>query len=66
MSENVNLSLLEKCFESSSLANYAKVLINIKDLDKNREIVEETTDNVRFKRENNNNNKKKLVKQKGK
>ena len=36
MSEKVNLSLFEEFFESSSPANYAKMLINIKDLYKNK------------------------------
>ena len=30
MEEKINLSLFEKFFESSSLADYAKMLINIK------------------------------------
>ena len=40
MSEKINLSLFEKFFESSSPVNYAKMLINTKELDKNKEIVE--------------------------
>ena len=41
MSEKINLSLFEEFFESSSSANYAKMIINTKDLDKNKEFVEE-------------------------
>ena len=41
MEEKINLSLCEGFFESSSPANYAKMLINTKDLDKNKEFVEE-------------------------
>ena len=41
MSEKINLSLFEEFFESSSPANYAKMIINTKDLDKNKEFVEE-------------------------
>ena len=40
MSEKINLSLFEKFFESSSPVDYAKMLINTKELDKNKEIVE--------------------------
>ena len=36
MEEKINLSLFEEFFESSSPANYAKMLINIKDLYKNK------------------------------
>ena len=41
MEEKINLSLFEEFFESSSPANYAKMIINTKDLDKNKEFVEE-------------------------
>ena len=46
MSEKINLSLFEKFFESSSPANNAKMLINTKELDKNKEIVEEIKDRI--------------------
>ena len=46
MSEKINLSLFEEIFESSSPANYAKMFINTKDLDKNKEIVEEIKDRM--------------------
>ena len=41
MEEKINLSLFEEFFELSSPANYAKMIINTKDLDKNKEFVEE-------------------------
>ena len=46
MSEKINLSLFEEIFESSSPANYAKMFINTKDLDKNKQIVEEIKDRM--------------------
>ena len=46
MSEKINLSLFEEIFESSSPANYAQMLINTKNLDKNKEIVEEIKDRL--------------------
>ena len=46
MSEKINLSLFEEIFESSSPANYAKMLINTKNLDKNKEMVEEIKDRL--------------------
>ena len=46
MSEKINSSLFEEIFESSSPANYAKMFINTKDLDKNKEIVEEIKDRM--------------------
>ena len=36
MSENINLSLFEEFFESSSPADYAKNLINTKNLNENK------------------------------
>ena len=39
MEEKINLSLLENFFESSSPADYAEMLINIKNVDENKEIV---------------------------
>ena len=41
MEEKINLSLFENFFQSSSLTDYAKELINIKNADKNKGIVEE-------------------------
>ena len=41
MEEKNNLSLLEEFFELSSLADYAKILINTKNPDENKEIVTE-------------------------
>ena len=45
MSEKNNLSLFEEFFESSSPANYAKMIINTSS-DKNKEIVEEINDAI--------------------
>ena len=45
MSEKNNLSLFEEFFESSSPANYAKIIINTSS-DKNKEIVEEINDTI--------------------
>ena len=39
MEKNINLSLLKDFFESSSPADYAKVLINVKNPNENKEIV---------------------------
>ena len=39
MEENINLTLFEDFFESSSLADYAKELINVKHPNENKEIV---------------------------
>ena len=44
MAENINLSLFEDFFELSSPADYAKVLINIKNPDENKKIVAEIKD----------------------
>ena len=46
MSENINLSLFEDFFESSSPADYAKELINVKDPNENKEIVAEIKDGI--------------------
>ena len=46
MSEKINLSLFEEFFESSSPVNYAKMIINAKDLDKNKKFVEEIKDRM--------------------
>ena len=45
MSEKINLSLFEDFFESSSPADYAKMLINTSP-DKNKEFVEEIKDRI--------------------
>ena len=39
MAKNINLSLLKDFFESPSPADYAKVLINVKNPNENKEIV---------------------------
>ena len=41
MAENINLSLFKDSFQSSSPADYAKSLINLKDSNENKEIVAE-------------------------
>ena len=41
MAENISLSLFEYFFESSSPADYAKELVNVKDPNENKEIVAE-------------------------
>ena len=41
MEEKINLSLFEDFFESSSPADYPKMLINTKNADENKEYVEE-------------------------
>ena len=46
MSEKINLSLFEDFFESSSPADYAKELINVKDPNENKEIVAEIKDRI--------------------
>ena len=46
MEEKNNLSLLEEFFELSSLADYAKILINTKNPDENKEIVTEIKDRI--------------------
>ena len=46
MSENINLSLFEDFFESSSPADYAKELINVKDPNENKEIVAEIKNRI--------------------
>ena len=52
MAENINLSLFEDFFESSSPADYAKVHINVKDLNENKGIVAEIKkQDIRFKRQ---------------
>ena len=45
MSKKINLSLFEEFFESSSPANYAKMLINTNP-DENKKIVEEIKDRI--------------------
>ena len=46
MSEKINLSLLKDFFESSSPADYAKTLINIKNPDENKRFVAEIKDRI--------------------
>ena len=46
MEEKINLSLFEELFESSSPADYAKMLINIKNQDENKERVEEIKNRI--------------------
>ena len=62
MAENINLSLLEEFFESSSPAEYVKNLINVKDSNENKEIVAEIRQNIRFKRQNKKNEGKRKKK----
>ena len=44
----INLNLFNKFFESSSPADYAKMLINIKNADENKKIVEEIEDKISY------------------
>ena len=46
MSENINLNLFKKFFELLSPADYAKMLINTKNPNENREIVAEIEDRI--------------------
>ena len=46
MAGNINLSFFEDFFESSSPADYAKVPINIKDLNENKGIVAEIKNKI--------------------
>ena len=46
MEEKINLSLFEDFFESSSPADYAKMLINTKNPDKRKEFVAEINDGI--------------------
>ena len=46
MEEKINLSLFEEFFELSSPADYAKMLINIKNADENEEYVEEIKNRI--------------------
>ena len=46
MEEKINLSLFEEFFESSSPANYAKMLINTKNADENKENVKEIENRI--------------------
>ena len=48
IAEKINLNLFNKFFESSSLADYAKMLINIKNADENKKIVEEIEDKISY------------------
>ena len=53
MSEKINLSLFEEFFESWSPADYAKMLINIKNRDENKKNVEEISQNTEYHRKQN-------------
>ena len=46
ITENINLSLFEDFFESSSPADYAKMVINTKKRNENKEIVAEIEDRI--------------------
>ena len=46
MAEKINLSLFEEFFESSSPANYAKMFINFRNSDKNKEFVAKIKDRI--------------------
>ena len=46
MTEDINLSLLEDFFQSSSPAGYVKELINVKDPNENKEIAAEIKDKI--------------------
>ena len=46
MKEKINLNLFEDFFESSSPADYAEMLINIKNADENKGIVAEIKDKI--------------------
>ena len=46
MEEKTDLSLFEECFEHSSPADYAKMLINIKNQDKSRKNVKEIKERI--------------------
>ena len=48
IAEKNNLNLFNKFFESSSPADYAKMLINIKNADENKKIVEEIEDKISY------------------
>ena len=52
MEKKINLCLFEDFLKSSSPANYAKMLINMKNADENKEFVEEIKGNIRFKKQN--------------
>ena len=56
MEEKINLSLFEEFFESSSPADYAKMLINTKNRDENKKKCRrDRKQNISFKRNNKNN-----------
>ena len=53
MEEKINLSLFEEFFEYSSPANYAKMIINVKNWDVNKKKCRrDRKQNIRFKRQN--------------
>ena len=47
MEEKINLSLFEEFFESLSPADYAKMLINTKNADENKEYIEDIKDRIK-------------------
>ena len=47
MEEKINLSLFEEFFESLSPADYAKMLINTKNADENKEYIEDVKDRIK-------------------
>ena len=46
--EKINLNLFNEFFQSSSPADYAKMLINIKNADENKKIVEEIENRISY------------------
>ena len=62
MAKNINLSLFEDFFESSSPVDYAKELVNVKDPNKNKEIVAEIKDRISNLKKQNKRNKQKRKK----
>ena len=62
MAKNINLSLVEDFFESSSPVDYAKRLINVKDPNENKEIVAKIKNRILDLKDN----KKKWTKKKKK
>ena len=62
MAKNINLSLFEDFFESSSPVDYGKELVNVKDPNKNKEIVAEIKDRISNLKKQNKRNKQKRKK----
>ena len=52
MKEKINLSLFEDLFQSSSPAEYAKELINTKNVDEKKKCRRNKKLNIRFRRQN--------------